>query len=114
MRERRQIWFHHARLRYSQLPKLRETGHESHALIGDVVRRQKMKTEIETLEILQPGESFQRIVGIELAIGNRCPHRTRKIEIPQCGEPGDFLQFLWGGQRTDKIQTLDLEIALRQ
>src|SRR5580765_1224999 len=107
MRERRQIWFYYARLRQSQLPKLRESGQESHAFIGDVVRRQKMKTEIEPLEILQPGEGLQRIIGIELAIGNRCPHRTRKIEFSQCGEPGDFLQFLWRGQRTNKIQTLD-------
>src|SRR5438552_7652016 len=93
----------------------RRTPQEIHCcVIGDVVRRQKMKTEIETLEILQPGESLQRIIGIELAIGNRCPHRTRKIEFPQCGEPSDFLQFLWGSQRTNKIQTLDLEIAYWQ
>src|SRR5690242_9406751 len=114
MRKRRQIGSHYARLRQSQLPKLRKSVQESHTLIGDVVRRQKMKTEIETLEILQPGEGLQCIVGIEPAIGSRCPHRTGKIKFPQCGEPSDSLQFLRGSQRTNKIQRLDLEIACRQ
>src|SRR5258708_4262040 len=69
--ETRQAELRNTALRAAYLLQLRQTAEIGQALILNVHIRQKVETEMETLQVLEPGEIFQLVICIQAAARGR-------------------------------------------
>ena len=62
-----------------------------------------MQAEIEPLQVLEPGEILQLLIGVQAASRGRVPTRTGQIELAQIRQRADPFHVIWIDERAGQV-----------